>query len=49
MKMGRETKDGEGEDDGEGQIYTKYCICKFKLLYFIVTQTVYESELSRGV
>ena len=34
MKMGRETEDGEGEDDGEGQIYTKYCICKFKFIVF---------------
>ena len=34
MKMGRETQDGEGEDDGEGQIYTKYCICKFKFIVF---------------
>ena len=32
--MGRETEDGEGEDDGEGQIYTKYCICKFKFIVF---------------
>ena len=34
--MGRETKDGEGEDDGEGQIYTKYCICKFKFIVFVI-------------